>query len=152
MLRFDCTTYELTYMITTSCTASFPGDGLTWGLFKGSVIEEYLTESQEEKHRQLLEKAERHDPVAGITDEIRDRVINHDHALIGWKTALQLEMKQQYWIKKPDEAIDDKCDFAIGIDEFFMERVALAFTMGNPWVEKFNDMCVMGEIDVPSKF
>merc|ERR1711941_173558 len=31
-----------------------------------------------------------------------------------------------------------KCEYAIGIEEFYTERVALAFPIGNPWIEKFD--------------
>ena len=113
---------------------------MSWGFFEGSVIQEHLAAAPEPKYQKLLNNAEKHDPLAGITDEMRERIIHKDHALLGWKTTLQLEMKEQYRMKKWDATYEDKCDFAIGIEEFFMERVSLAFTMNNPWVEKFNDM------------
>ncbi len=118
------------------------GDGVTWGFYEGSVIEEYLKAATEPKYQELYEKAERHDPKEGISEDLKDRIINHDHALIDWKTALQLAMKVDYRERKAEDA-EDKCDYAVGIDEFFMERVALAFTQGNPWVDKFNHIIKM---------
>ena len=32
-----------------------------------------------------------------------------------------------------------KCEFVIGIEEFYTERIALAFPIGNPWIERFNE-------------
>ncbi len=67
------------------------------------------------------------------------QIIDKDHTLIDWKTVLQLEMKNEYQ-KRKEEEVEDKCDYEIGIEEFFMERVALAFTMNNPWIHEFNNM------------
>ncbi len=55
-----------------------------------------------------------------------------DHAIIEWKTTLDLLMKEEYQKSK-------KCEYSLGIEEFFTERVALGFPIGNPWISKFDE-------------
>ena len=54
------------------------------------------------------------------------------HALIGWKTALEMIMKEDYLASKV-------CSYSLAVEEFFMERVSLAFPRSNPWISKFDD-------------
>ena len=67
-----------------------------------------------------------------VTRDVLDSIKMDKHILIDWKPTLDLLMKQEY-IKSR------KCEFAMGIDEFYTERIALAFPIGNPWIEVFND-------------
>jgi len=94
-----------------------------------SVIEEYLQNSNEPKFRELYRLAEKHDPP--VSDEILEKIVEDDHLLIDWYSTLNVLMKNRYQETK-------ECDFALGIDEFFMERVAYAFRLNNPWLGKFN--------------
>ena len=57
------------------------------------------------------------------------------HALIGWKTALEMIMKEDYLASKV-------CSYSLAVEEFFMERVSLAFPRSNPWISKFDDRYV----------
>ena len=67
-----------------------------------------------------------------VTEEVLTSVREDKHILIDWKPTLDLLMKQRYGESKT-------CEFAMGIDEFMHERIALAFPIGNPWIERFND-------------
>ena len=67
-----------------------------------------------------------------VTQDVLDSVKEDNHILIDWKPTLDLLMKQEYGKSK-------RCEFAIGIDEFYTEMIALAFPIGNPWIERFNE-------------
>ena len=67
-----------------------------------------------------------------ITQGVLDSIKGDNHILIDWKPTLDLLMKSEY-------AKTDKCEYTLGIGEFYTERVALAFPMENPWIEKFNE-------------
>ena len=86
--------------------------------------------SSEEKHEEIIEKAERH--VDLLNEELYDKIKNDGHALIEWKTTLDIIMKEQYNKTKT-------CDYSLGLEDFFLERVALGFPEGNVWIEQFND-------------
>ena len=67
-----------------------------------------------------------------VTPEVLEAIKTDKHILIDWKPTLDLLMKEEYGKTK-------KCEFEIGIEEFYTERVALAFPMGNPWINRFNE-------------
>ena len=73
-----------------------------------------------------------------VTQDVLHSIKEEKHILIDWKPTLDLLMKEEY-IKTR------KCEFAMGIEEFFTERIALAFPIGNPWIEKFNDKYVISD-------
>merc|ERR1712106_1102201 len=54
-----------------------------------------------------------------------------DHVYIGWKSKLEVLVKEQY-------NITGLCDFAFGKEEFFFERVAMAFPRDSPWIPYFD--------------
>ena len=67
-----------------------------------------------------------------ITQDVLDSIKEDDHILIDWKPTLDLLMKSEY-------ARTKKCEFTMGIGEFYTERVAMAFPIGNPWIERINE-------------
>ena len=66
------------------------------------------------------------------SQEVLERIKDDKHILIDWMPALDLLQKQEYQKTK-------RCEFAIGIEEFYNERVSLAFPIGNPWIDRFSD-------------
>ena len=67
-----------------------------------------------------------------ITQDVLDSIKEGDHILIDLKPTLDLLMKSEY-------ARTKKCEFTMGIGEFYTERVAMAFPIGNPWIERINE-------------
>ena len=67
-----------------------------------------------------------------VTQGVLGSVRDDDHILIDWKPTLDLLMKSEY-------AKTKKCEYTLGIGEFWTERVAMAFPRENPWIEKFNE-------------
>ena len=123
--------------------------GMTWGLIKDSVISNYLTvsswtvffpiyltmtllqESEDQKYQDLYSEAQQY--TWPLTESVKDSIKEEGHALIEWKTTLDLIMKEEY-LKT------GICHFSLAKQDFFTERVALAFSQNNPWIEKFNKM------------
>lgn len=103
-------------------------EGVTWGLLGGSIIETYLKDADDEKFQELEESAIKHSEV----DETLFAMIKQkDHVYVEWKSRLELIMKQQYNMTKT-------CDYALGREEFYFERVAMAFPNDSPWINHFN--------------
>ena len=67
-----------------------------------------------------------------VTQDVLDAIKDDKHVLIDWKPTLDLLMKTEYGKTK-------RCEYAIGIEEFYTERIALAFPIGNPWIERFDE-------------
>ena len=67
-----------------------------------------------------------------ITKDVLDSIKDSDHILIDWKPTLDLLIKSEY-------AKTKKCEFSLGIGEFYTEMVAFAFPIGNPWTERINE-------------
>ena len=63
--------------------------------------------------------------------EIYEKIIGYDHVLIEWKSFLDLKLKKEY-------KSTGLCDYSIAPEEFFMERVALAFAKDMQWLDQFN--------------
>ena len=95
-----------------------------------SIVEGYLKVERDSKFEEVYEMSQFH--ANPVTQDVLDSVKEDKHILIDWKPTLDLLMKQTYSESK-------KCEFAMGIDEFMHERIALAFPIGNPWIERFND-------------
>lgn len=60
------------------------------------------------------------------------RIVDGKHVLIDWKITLQFIMKKHY-------LESDRCDLALGLDEFFNERLAMVMSHDSPYLEIFND-------------
>jgi len=110
---------------------SGPADDATWGLLNGSVVEGYLKEARNNKFEDIYKMSNFHGGPAPSQD-VLDSIREDKHVLIDWKPTLDLLMKTEYGKTK-------KCEYAIGIEEFYTERIALAFPIGNPWIEKFDE-------------
>ena len=67
-----------------------------------------------------------------ISEDVVDSIRYDKHILIDWKPTLDLLIKSEY-------AKTKKCEFSLGIGEFYTEMIALAFPIGNPWIERFNE-------------
>ena len=67
-----------------------------------------------------------------VTQSVLGSIRDDDHILVDWKPTLDLLMKSEY-------AKTKKCEYTLGIGEFWTERVAMAFPRENPWIEKFNE-------------
>ena len=63
--------------------------------------------------------------------EIYENIIGHNHVLIEWKSFLDLKLKKEH-------KITGLCDYSMAPEEFFMERVALAFAKDMQWLDQFN--------------
>merc|ERR1711892_198457 len=108
-------------------------EGITWGLLGGSVIESYLNEADEEKFQHLENLAVKHrEPDAAPDGALYSMIKQNDHVYIEWKSKLEMIMKEQYNITK-------MCDYAFGREDFFFERVALAFPRDSPWIKHFDN-------------
>jgi len=105
---------------------------VTWGLLGGSVIENYFEDAEEEKFRHIAEQAVKHSEADTVpSGSIYHMIKNSEHAYIEWKSKLELVMKEQYNITK-------QCDYAFAREDFFFERVALAFPKDSPWIKFFD--------------
>eukprot|EP00092_Neocalanus_flemingeri_P000465 GFUD01000495.1.p1 GENE.GFUD01000495.1~~GFUD01000495.1.p1 ORF type:complete len:837 (+),score=225.49 GFUD01000495.1:88-2598(+) len=107
-------------------------DGITWGLLGGSVIESYLNEAEDDKFQHLENMAVKHKDMDASPDGVLYSMIKQqDHVYIEWKSKLEMLMKEQY-------NITGLCDYAFGKEEFFFERVAMAFPRDSPWIKHFD--------------
>jgi len=107
-----------------------PADDATWGLLNGSVVEGYLKVARNSKFEEVYQMSEFH--ANPVTQDVLDAIKDDKHVLIDWKPTLDLLMKTEYGKTK-------RCEYAIGIEEFYTERIALAFPIGNPWIERFDE-------------
>jgi len=106
----------------------------TWGLLAGSVIESYLEEAEDEKFQILEDLSVKHDAVESKPDgSLFSRIKEEDHVYIEWKSKLEVIIKEQY-------NITGLCDYAFGKEEFFFERVAMAFPKDSPWIPYFDQV------------
>jgi len=107
-------------------------EGISWGLLGGSVIESYLNEAEDEKFQHLENQAVKHqEPDAAPDGALYAMIKQDDHVYIEWKSKLEMIMKEQY-------NITGLCDYAFGKEEFFFERVAMAFPKDSPWIKHFD--------------
>ena len=104
-------------------------EGLTWGIVKNTAIEKYLKESEEHKYQELLEFAKLHENADD--DDIYRTVREEDHVFIDWRSYLDLKMKKEH-------KLTGRCDYSLAPEEFFIERVALAFNKDMQWIGHFN--------------
>lgn len=107
-------------------------DGIRWGLLGGSVIETYLNEAEDEKFQLLADLSVKHKETdARPGGSLFPMIKEDDHVYIEWKSKLEMIMKEQY-------NITGVCDYAFGKEDFFFERVALAFPQNSPWIKHFD--------------
>ena len=63
--------------------------------------------------------------------EIYRKIRDEDHVFIEWQSYLDLKMKTEH--KRTG-----LCDYSMAPEQFFVERVALAFTKDMQWIGQFN--------------
>lgn len=64
-------------------------------------------------------------------DMIRD-IEKGKHVFIDWKIRLQYIMKKRYMVT-------DRCDFAIGLDDFYDEQLGMAVPQNTPYLTTINE-------------
>ena len=88
--------------------------------------------AQNQLFQEIGKHAQKHEePGTDPNGELLQKIKYEDHVYIEWKSKLEMMMKEQYNITR-------QCDYALGREEFFHERVALAFPKDSPWIEHFN--------------
>ncbi|XP_063930697.1 ionotropic receptor 93a [Zophobas morio] len=103
-------------------------DTVTWSLTKGSYLETNLKYATEPKYRELYEKKIEPRSYKWMIKNI----VDGKHVHIDWKMTLQYIMKKQY-------LESDRCDLALGLDEFYNEQLAMIMAQDTPYLEIFND-------------
>ncbi|KAJ8961600.1 hypothetical protein NQ314_005917, partial [Rhamnusium bicolor] len=102
-------------------------DTITWSFRHGSFLERQLKTSTESRFKILYDE--------GIKDvDIKDMILqvqNGKHVFIDWKIRLQYMMKKQY-------LQTDRCDLALGLDDFFDEQLALIVAQDTPYLPTIN--------------
>ncbi|XP_015840718.1 ionotropic receptor 93a isoform X1 [Tribolium castaneum] len=101
---------------------------VTWSMPKGSYLERTLKYTTEPRFRYLFDKKVE---VGNFKNMIED-IENGKHVHIDWKIKLQYIMKQQY-------LDSDRCDLALGLDEFLNEQLAMVVSQDTPYLEIIND-------------
>ena len=87
--------------------------------------------SDEDRFKELREKAN-FVPARGVNESLFASIIEEgDHSYIDWESKLDLMMKEQH-LKT------GKCDLAVAKEPIFVDRTALAFQKGFPWIPHFN--------------
>jgi len=87
-----------------------------------------LQRSSEPKFEKLFKRAIRH---PALNQSVLSIVKNNQHAYIDWKITLLTVMRDQ--LKETGG-----CDFLLGAETFFEEKIALAVPKGSPYLPLFN--------------
>ncbi|XP_026318935.1 ionotropic receptor 93a [Hyposmocoma kahamanoa] len=109
----------------------------TWSLNKGSYLESELKNSDQPKYTSLLKGAELTVGAGGIEGTLKsgtnilDRVRSQRHVLIDWKLRLQ-------YLMRADHLVKDTCDFALSVEEFLDEQIAMVVPAGSPYLSVIN--------------
>jgi hypothetical protein len=88
-----------------------------------------VQDSDQEKFQELAKFAMLHED--GTDPEILRKIREDEHVFIEWKSFLDLRMKREH-------KLTGFCDYSLAPEEFFTERVALAFPKDMQWVDRFN--------------
>ncbi|CAG0900474.1 unnamed protein product, partial [Darwinula stevensoni] len=96
----------------------------TWGVKSGDYILEYFKVATEPLYKGLGEKVIVHQP--GTEAKVLDLIRNNNHIYIAWKTNLLFLMKDGF-------KATNTCDFSLGSQDFFEERVAMPINRANPY-------------------
>jgi len=103
-------------------------NSLSWGILRGSALEDFLKTSEDSKYRSLYEGAILHEKA---DETLLEMIRTQNHVYIEWKTNLQFLMKRDFHKT-------NSCDFSLGQEEFFMQEVALAFPRDSSLLERVN--------------
>ncbi|XP_050529365.1 ionotropic receptor 93a isoform X2 [Daktulosphaira vitifoliae] len=103
--------------------------GFTWGIPESSNLHSLLSTLPEDiTIKELIKNAEHH---IDKSSSIIDRVRAGKHALIQRRTNL-------IYLMKNDFLLTNRCDFAIGNEDFAEEKLAMVISKGSPYLKKIN--------------
>ncbi|XP_018576793.1 ionotropic receptor 93a isoform X2 [Anoplophora glabripennis] len=102
-------------------------DTVTWSFRRGSFLDMQLKTSTERRFRTLYDDAVKEHNISNLIKQIE----NGKHVFIDWKMRLQYIMKKQY-------LETDRCNLALGLDEFFDEQLALIVAQDIPYLPTIN--------------
>ncbi|OXA47123.1 Glutamate receptor 3 [Folsomia candida] len=100
----------------------------SWGFLAGSVIEDHLMRSSDPQFEILYKKAIKH---AAFNKTVLDLVSHHQHAYIDWQIVLATAIRDSL-------RITGKCEYIVGSESFFEEKIALAVPKKSPYLPVFN--------------
>ncbi|XP_026744467.1 ionotropic receptor 93a [Trichoplusia ni] len=109
----------------------------TWSINKGSYLEMELKNSDEPKYAALLKGAELIPASVGPANSalsksaLLQRVRLHRHVIIDWKLHLSDMVNS-------DRMESENCDFALSVEEFLDEKVAMIVPAGSPYLPVIN--------------
>uniref|UniRef100_A0A1B0CLF6 Putative glutamate-gated kainate-type ion channel receptor subunit glur5 n=1 Tax=Lutzomyia longipalpis TaxID=7200 RepID=A0A1B0CLF6_LUTLO len=91
-------------------------------------FEEFLVETDEPKYKRLLDGMTFNTETSAETIE---SVRRGRHVYIDWKSNLQYIMKKEF-------LINDRCDFALGIEDFLDEQIAIIMPLDSAYLNLIN--------------
>ena len=97
-----------------------------------NIITQVLKNSQDsdqEIFQEILKYTKYHESQEDT--DIYEKIIEDNHVLIEWKSFLDLKLKEEY-------KNTGLCGYSIAPEEFFIERVSLAFAKDMQWLDQFN--------------
>ncbi|XP_055690671.1 ionotropic receptor 93a [Lutzomyia longipalpis] len=101
---------------------------VSWSTKSGSFLEEFLAETDEPKYKRLLDGMTFNTETSAETIE---SVRRGRHVYIDWKSNLQYIMKKEF-------LINDRCDFALGIEDFLDEQIAIIMPLDSAYLNLIN--------------
>ncbi|XP_021705215.1 ionotropic receptor 93a [Aedes aegypti] len=102
--------------------------GVSWSIRRGTFLEQFLLETDDPKYIKLHNHA---GYVSEESEQMVERIRTGRHVHIDWRTNLKYLMKKEF-LK------NDRCDFALSVDEFLDEQIALAMPKNSPYLELIN--------------
>ncbi|XP_037875093.2 ionotropic receptor 93a [Bombyx mori] len=112
-------------------------DAYTWSVTKGSYLEMELKNSEEPKYKRLIKEAELLKETGGIEGTIHaargtlDRVRGQRHLIFDWRLRLT-------YLMSADHIATETCDFALAVEDFMEEQVAMIVPAGSPYLPVIN--------------
>nr|CAH7714859.1 unnamed protein product [Callosobruchus chinensis] len=103
-------------------------DLVTWSFRDGNYLESQLKDAREARYRTIYNL--RVHKSTNYSQFIKD-IEEGKHVYLDWKMRLQYIMKEQFLQK-------GRCDFALGLDEFFDENLAFIVAPNLPYLTKIN--------------
>ncbi|CAH0552900.1 unnamed protein product [Brassicogethes aeneus] len=113
--------------ITTTTELLAHRETVTWSLPPGSFLEKEIKQSGS-KFKQIYDGRLK----VKKTPELLKLIENGKHVFLDWKIRLQYIMKQQH-------LETDRCDLALGLEEFIDEQIALIVAQDSPYLNIIND-------------
>lgn len=101
---------------------------IKWGMRSGTYLEDYIKDTDIKKYQTLYEGA---DFYQDENEEIIDQVRTGTHVYIDWRSNLQYIMRREYMKT-------ETCDFAMSVEEFMEEQIAMLLPVNSPYLNLFN--------------